>query len=71
MTSDHDAAIEARAREAVAQRVRAALRLISPEHITPIGRRQIELALQDESPSNGPIYPQTEDDSPASRDGDF
>lgn len=30
------------------ERVRAALRLISPEHITPMGRRQIERVLDDD-----------------------
>lgn len=31
----------------LATRIRAVVRLISPEHITPVGARQIEAAIRD------------------------
>jgi hypothetical protein len=49
MNSEDPAVIEVRARRAVADRVRAALRLISPDHITPVGVRQIERVLDAET----------------------
>ena len=52
MDSDETAEIEARAKRVVADRVRAALRLLGPEHITPIGARHIERVLDDEAPQN-------------------
>lgn len=51
MTNDDAWAIEARTRAAVAERVRAVLRLISPEHITPDGVRQIDRVLEEVSPA--------------------
>lgn len=50
MAGAESAEIEARAKRAVADRVRAALRLLSPEHITPIAARHIERILDEEAP---------------------
>lgn len=33
---------------AIIERVRAVLRLLGPDHITPVGRRMIEKVLDDE-----------------------
>lgn len=37
---------------ATIERVRAVLRAISPDHITPVGRRMIEKVLDDEEAKN-------------------
>lgn len=36
-------------------RVRAVLRLIGPDHITPVGRRMIERVLDDEERAQNPF----------------
>jgi hypothetical protein len=36
-------------------RVRAVLRLLSPDHITPVGRRMIEKVLDDEERAENPF----------------
>lgn len=49
MEHNDDAAMTAiRAKQELADRVRAVLRLISPEHITPMGKRQIERVFDEE-----------------------
>jgi hypothetical protein len=41
--------------DATIERVRAVLRLISPDHITPVGRRMIEKVLDEEEQKRGQV----------------
>jgi hypothetical protein len=49
MEHEDAAVLRASAKRELADRVRAALRLISPDHITPLGKRQIERVLDEET----------------------
>ena len=62
--------------EALAQRIRAVLRLISPDHISPMGRRQIENVLAEavrgDAPGGAPpstVQPQHQDEFADGEDG--